>query len=89
LRPADRLAELAIADHVDAGLGLAAHDIGNRSGQALVIGFRVERLARLFRAQELLQRLRPDQAADMGGEDSIAAALHLLVRCPHGKGAVF
>ena len=31
LRPADRFAELAVADHVDAGLGLPAHDVGDRS----------------------------------------------------------
>src|SRR4029453_18062174 len=32
----------------------------------------------LLGAQELPQRLRADQAADMGGEDTIGAALHSL-----------
>ncbi len=77
LRPADRFPELAVADHVDAGLGLAANDLGDRIGQAPVVGGLVDRLARLLRAQEILQRLRPDQAADMGGEDAIGAAFHL------------
>jgi hypothetical protein len=36
----------------------------------------IVRLARLFSAQEILQRRRPDQAADMRGENTIAAALH-------------
>ena len=46
LRPADRLAELAVAHHVDAGLRLPAHDVGDRIGQAALIGSLVERLAR-------------------------------------------
>ena len=78
LRPADRFPEFAVADHIDAGFGLAANDGGDRLGQARLVGVRVERFARLLRAQECLQRLGPDQAADMGGEDSVAAAFHLV-----------
>src|SRR5262249_49802346 len=76
LRPADRFPEFAVADHIDAGLGLAANADGDRLGQAALVSLRVERFARLLRAQECLQRLGPDQAADMGGEDSVAAAFH-------------
>src|SRR5262249_27779605 len=75
-RPADRLAELAVADDVDAGLRLLPHDLGDGIGQALVIGFLVEPLACLARAQELLQLGRPDQAADVGGENALSAAFH-------------
>ena len=80
LRPADRLAELAVADDVDAGVGLLAHDGGDRLGEAAVIGRLVEAVALLPGAQELLQLGRPDQAADMGGEDAIGAALHAVLR---------
>ena len=38
LRPADRLAELAVAHHVDAGFGLPAHHLGDRVGEAFVVG---------------------------------------------------
>ena len=78
LRPADRFPEFAVADHVDAGLGLPADDSADRLGQARLIGFRGDRFAGLLRAQERLQRLGPDQAAHMGGENSIAAALHCV-----------
>ena len=76
LRPADRLAELAVADDVDAGAGLLPHDIGHGVGQAFLIGFYVVRLAALLGAQEFLQRLRADQAADMRGENAIGTAFH-------------
>ena len=55
LRPADGLSELAVADDVDAGIGLPANDLGNGFAQAFVIGLLVERVAGLLRAQELLQ----------------------------------
>jgi len=76
LRPADGFSELAVADHVDAGGSLPANHFGNGLGKAAIIGRLVDRLARLPGAQELLQRLRPDQATDMGGEDPLGASLH-------------
>ena len=76
LRPADRFAELAVADDVDADLGLLAHDLGDRLLQALVVSRLVVRLAGLLGAQKFLQRRRPDEAADMGGEDAVGTALH-------------
>src|SRR5262249_15152103 len=76
LRPADGFSEFAAADPLDAARGLPRKGGGNRLGQARLIGLRVERFPRLLRAQECLQGLGPDQAADMGGENSIAAAFH-------------
>jgi hypothetical protein len=79
LRPADRFAELAVADDVDARLGLLVHDLGDGAFQARVVGgLRRTGLPACFGAQEILQRRRPDQAADMRGENAIRAALH----CP-------
>src|SRR6476646_5475830 len=80
LRPADGLSKLPVADHIDAGFGLPAHDIGDRSGQAMIVCLRVKRFARLLGTQKLLQRLRPNQAADMGREDAINASFHLVLR---------
>ena len=85
LRPADGFPELAVADHVDAGRGLPADHLGNRLGKAATIIRLLERLARLLGAQELLQSLRPDQAADMGREDALGASLH--VPCYRAAGA--
>ena len=76
LRPADRLPELAVADDVDAGGRLPAHDLGDRIGQAFVIGRAIEGLARLPVAEKILQSGRADQAAHMGGEDALGALLH-------------
>src|SRR5262249_33557439 len=52
LRPADRFAEFAVADHVDTDLGLAPNDRGDGFGQAPFIRFAVEGFSRLLRAQE-------------------------------------
>src|SRR5262249_15008579 len=76
LRPADRLAELAVADHIYAGVGLRLHHVDDRLREALVVGLLVEALALLPCAQELLQLRWPDQASDMGGEDALGAAFH-------------
>jgi hypothetical protein len=56
---------------------LAANNGRNLFRQARGIAIRVEWFAGLLRAQERLQRLWPDQAAHMGGEDSLDAAFHL------------
>jgi hypothetical protein len=80
LRPAERLPELAVADDVDACLRLSANDIGDGLCQAAFVGLLVERLAGLLCAQELLQRLRADQAADVRSENAIRAAFHIGCR---------
>ena len=72
----DRFAELAIADDVDADLGLLAHDFGDRIRQALRVSRLVIRLSSLLGAQEFLQRRRPNETSNMRGQDAITAALH-------------
>ena len=76
LRPADRLAELAVADHVDADVGLLPDDLTDCITQAFRVGALVEGFAGLLRAQKFAQRRRTDKAADMGGKNTIRAALH-------------
>jgi hypothetical protein len=78
LRPADRLAELTIADDVKADLGLPAHDVGDGVFQALGVSSLVERLSCFLGGEEFAQRRRADQAADMGRENAIGAAFHLV-----------
>jgi hypothetical protein len=54
LRPADRLAELAVADNVDAGFGLFADDCGYAVLQYLVVGCLVDSLAAVLGSQDVL-----------------------------------
>src|SRR5262249_10155426 len=77
LRPADRLAELAVADDVEPDRGLPAHHLGDRVLQAFGIGRGVERPAGFLGGEEFAQRRWADQAADMRGQDASRAALHL------------
>ena len=84
LRPTDRFSELAVADDVDADIGLLAHDLGDGVVQALGIGGVVEGLPSLLGAEERAQRRRADEATDVGGEDAIAAAFHRLSSPPAG-----
>ena len=70
------LAVLAVADDVDAGVGLLAHDLGDgalhpRRERGLVVG-----LAELLGVEHRDQIGRPRQAAGVGGEDAAGAALH-------------
>src|SRR5262249_37189038 len=76
LRPADRLAEFAVTDDVDAGLRLMFHDLIYGFRKADLVGFLLERPASLLCAQELLQRVGPDQAADMRCQNAFGAAFH-------------
>ena len=76
LRPAYRLAELAVADDVDPGLGLTPGDLGHRFRQHPAVIRLVHRHAVLLRSQDVLYRLRADQAPDMGGENAVLALLH-------------
>src|SRR5215469_11013226 len=50
LRPTDRFSEFAVADDVDADIGLLAHDLGDGVFQALGIGGVVEGFVRLLGA---------------------------------------
>jgi len=66
-----RLAELAVVDDVDAGLGLTADDLLDGRLQGLL-----ESRA-IVPAQQRVQELRrPRQAADMGGQYPACAAFH-------------
>ena len=77
-RPIAALAELAIADDVDAGIGLLAHDFRDRFRKASLVRGLVVGLAVLDPVQELDQFRRPHQAADVGGHDAIDGHLFLL-----------
>src|SRR6185312_6733969 len=76
LRPGDRFAELAVGHDVDAGLALAAHDLGDRTLETGLEARFVIGLTALARAQEVLQIRRPYQASDMGGEDAVGRVFH-------------
>src|SRR5262249_16171822 len=70
-RAAHRLAELAIIDDVDAAGGLAADHVRNCGSQA-----RQELVVRRVVPVECDEIGRPRQAADVGGENAVSAALH-------------
>ncbi len=75
-RPVGAFAELAVADNVDADLGLPAHDFRNRIRKARFERRFVISLAVLDRPPERDELWRPDQAADVSGENAIAAVRH-------------
>src|SRR6185437_37194 len=81
LRPGNRFAELAVTDHIDAGFGLFVYDLRDRIRQTLLVGGLIVRFAGLFRPQKLLQRRRANEAANVGGENTAAATLHLSSLC--------
>jgi hypothetical protein len=66
--------ELAVVDHVDAGLGLLRHHLGDRALELALVALAVRRVGI---ARRLEQRLGSDQAADMGRQDALLAAFHL------------
>ena len=70
------LAELAVADAVDAGRDLLLDDLAHRRGETRVEGCLLERPADFARLQELQQIGRPRQAPDMGGQNPLGARLH-------------
>jgi hypothetical protein len=76
LRPGDALAELAVADDIDPDLGLVANHLRHRLLEVPGVRGRVIALTLLLGAQVLPDRIRADQAADMGGENAIGAAVH-------------
>jgi len=70
------LAELAVADAVDAGGNLLPDDLVHRQGETRVERGLLERPAGFARLQKLQQVGRPRQAPDMGGKNSLCARLH-------------
>ena len=70
------LAHLAVGHDVDARLDLMAHPVGHRLGDLAVEQLGVVGTAVLPLLQRVEELGRPGQAADVGGEDAIGAALH-------------
>ena len=77
-----RLAELAVVDHVDAELDLPAHDLADGAAQPRGMGLLVDRLALLLGLDRGEQIGGPRQAADMSGENAIAACFHWVLAFP-------
>ncbi len=84
-RPADRLAELAVTDEVDADLGLLMHDFVDtareqRSNWASSDG--VTGPTRLHGSDQIVG---PHQAADMRREDAVGCYASSGTAMPHGR----
>src|SRR5262249_33772277 len=68
------LAVLAVIDHIDAEFDLLPHDLADRALEPGLVGLLVARL----RVHQVKQIRRPRQAAHVGGENPISAALHVF-----------
>src|SRR5262249_33811732 len=71
-----RLAELAVARNVDAGLALTADHVDYRCLQQLLKARLIQALAGLPLAIGFDQVVRPRQASNVAGEDMIAAVAY-------------
>ena len=72
------LAGLAVADDIDADRDLVGDDVGHRLGR-LAVEFRmIVRLVVILLHQQIDQRLRPRQAADVRRQDAIGAEFHAI-----------
>ena len=71
-----RLAHLAVVDDVDTGGCLLAHDLGHRVGHALRQCRGIDRHAFFLGVHHFDQVVRPRQAAGVGGQKAVGAALH-------------
>ena len=71
----------SVVDDVEADLRLLAHDVSDRVVQAGVERRLVVRLLVALRLEEFLQLWRPDQAADMRGQDSAGVPSPAFRRC--------
>src|SRR6266436_9592967 len=69
IRDEAELRLLAVVDDVDPGLDLALDDVFNGLADGLVVARRV----RLAVGHHVRERVGPGQAADMGGDDALAA----------------
>ena len=72
------LAGLAVADDVDADGDLVGDDLGDRPGDLAIEFGMIVRLLLVLLHQQIDQRLRPRQAADVGRQDAVRAELHGL-----------
>ena len=73
-----RLRHLAIIDQVDACIGLFFDDLGDGRLHPRRQGVRVDRDAFLLGVHHADQVVRPGQAAGVGGQETVTAALHGL-----------
>src|SRR4029077_18086112 len=71
-RPADILAELAVADDVDADLGLLAHHICDRGAQTLLIGGGINSFPVLLLEERCRQFGRTDKAAHVCRQNTVS-----------------
>ena len=67
-------AELAVADDIDAVVGLDLHHIGHRLAKAVLKAGIIDLIAGFHGGQVLDQRRRADQAAHMGDGDAVVRA---------------
>ena len=72
------LAKLAVAYAVDPGRDLLAHDFVDRGGKTAIERRLLDRPPGFARLEELEQIGRARQAADMGRQDAIDAAFHIV-----------
>lgn len=75
-RPVAALGELTVADDVDAGLDLLAHDLVDGGLEAVFVGGLVVGLAGLDQLEEFHQFRRAWQTPDVGAKDAILAGNH-------------
>src|SRR5262249_40027621 len=68
-----RFTELAVADDVEAGVGLFSDGVGDGGAQCLVEGFSIDVGGSV---EELTERGGTDQAADECGQNPLGAAVH-------------
>jgi hypothetical protein len=80
-----RLPLLAIGDDVDAGVGLAANDVGDGLAHQARVGLGVVRLAAVLRGQQRNEVVGAREAADVRREDPVGAALHRVVLLPYPR----
>jgi len=80
--PVAALAELAVADDVDARVGLLAHDSVDRILQTGLVGGFIVGFAILDLVQELDELRGADQAADVGSEDAVGGRCHFAPSWP-------
>jgi hypothetical protein len=73
------LALLPIGDDIDPRFGLLADHVRHRVTHELVVAFAVVRLPAVLGTQERNERLRPGEAADVGGQDAVRASFHRVL----------
>jgi hypothetical protein len=71
-----RLGEFTIGDDVDAAIDLPAHHVGDGGAQCSRKSGLIVRLPGIFGFHDVEQPVRPRQAADMRGLDTIGVLLH-------------